>query len=575
MTSLAAVAFSGIFTSCSHDVDLSGGAQGVQKRVQQNYEEAFKSRFGEPAPTQTWGFVSTRRATTRAYIAAPSLTEAGLSFNAKMAAAGVNLAAALGTGTEYDYFKNFEKFNSWYFDDGGWEDRYYNINASVVDSDLPEGYLAQVKNIILEQIPEGGNNLAKATSTGYSITTTGGPVTLTPIYHNSNSGDKISYYYYPANQEPTVEQIKKMKKYTIGNMADPAVCNQDNYSFYRQTFSLVYEDGNGNVSYDFPEGYVINFIIQNTWVGNGTQQIYKSGGEKINGSVTPIVTEDIPNIPEFYGDGRLNVGIHKSGIDQWNLPDYFGYGITEPQTPHVAVFSIGDKNFIGFEDWKDYDFNDVIFEVTGTEGGEEIEVELDEWEELRVIAEDLTVDTNTDFDFNDVVFDVLHYTKGPKAGTVEVVLQAAGGTLPLYVAGHEVHEEFGVAQNVMVNTNAAARGHNGKDDAGTRTIPLTSNQWSGTTIEEIANSIEIKVIKDDVPYILTAPVGGIASKIGVKPNYDWCDERQDIDNKYSLTDGTSLFTEWVQGIFPASNWYTYAKKSIDEYKAAKAALNGQ
>ena len=198
---------------------------------------------------------------------------------------------------------------------------------------------------------------------------------------------------------------------------------------------------------------------------------------------------------------------------------------------------------------------------------------------MRVIAEDLTVDQNTDFDFNDVVFDVI-WTRTLTDGEVtsqevKVILQAAGGTLPLYVAGHEVHEEFGEDQNVMINTSAAAQGLRGNDNAGTREITLTDDQWSGSTIGEIAKSIEVKVIKGGQPYILEAPEGGIASKIGVDIEYEWCIEREDIDHKYSLSDGTPLFSEWVKGLYPANDWYTYAKDEIVKYKAAKAALNGE
>jgi hypothetical protein len=259
----------------------------------------------------------------------------------------------------------------------------------------------------------------------------------------------------------------------------------------------------------------------------------------------------------------------------YSLPNAVGLasGITNVETPHVAVFKIGDKNFVGFEDWTDFDYNDVIFEVTGTDGGEELPDD-DDYEEIRVIAEDLTVGQSTDFDFNDVVFDVRRYLVNTKAkhqkNDVEIILRAAGGTLPLYVDGHEVHNAFGVSVKTMVNTNAHARGLNGSDNAGIRIFPvdIDKEEADKMTIGEIANSIRVYVTKNGVDCDLEAPVGGIASKIGVKCNYEWCDEREDIDNKYKLVDGTPLFKNYVQGIFPVDGWYNYAKKEIDEYKAA-------
>lgn len=203
-------------------------------------------------------------------------------------------------------------------------------------------------------------------------------------------------------------------------------------------------------------------------------------------------------------------------------------------------------------------------------------------EKLRVIAEDLSVGENTDFDFNDVVFDVI-WTRTYSDEThttltsqdVQIKLLAAGGTLPLYVDGNEVHEKFGVDQHVMVNTNAEAKGLNGRDNISPVTWTVPNTNWSGNDIGAIANSIEVKVTKNGTDYLLSAVEGRIASKIGIRPiknqaEFVWCDEREDIDHRYSLTDGTSLFTEWVQGILPTDEWYTYAKRSIDDYRAAKA-----
>lgn len=173
----------------------------------------------------------------------------------------------------------------------------------------------------------------------------------------------------------------------------------------------------------------------------------------------------------------------------------------------------------------------------------------DEWEEIRIVAEDLTINDAagiSDFDFNDIVFDVKRYTKGPKTGTVEVILRAAGGTLPLYLSKidpeWEVHKLFGVVQSVMVNTNAV-----GGASKPIVTKTLDAGTYSGTTIQEIANSIKIIVTKNGENVELTAVKGRVASKIAVGTDYDWCNERQDIDQKYSLSDGTSLFREYVQG----------------------------
>ena len=98
----------------------------------------------------------------------------------------------------------------------------------------------------------------------------------------------------------------------------------------------------------------------------------------------------------------------------------------------------------------------------------------------RIFAEDLSVSAREDLDFNDVVFDVDVYqnfeegwvyltkvwsdgtkeelprewysSKGDGTYSAKITLQAAGGTLPLTVAGVEVHNAFDVGITTMVNT---------------------------------------------------------------------------------------------------------------------------
>ena len=913
ITGMAAMMFCGVFTSCTRDHDY--GAQTKQQQIQETYEEAFISRFGTPSPNQDWGFgpqTSLSRARTRTDVT-PTVSLIGPTFNAT-ATASINNAASVLDQSAFEFMRKYESYKN-----SGWSDNFYKIHGTVTDSEYSEDYIAQLRNIILNEIQEGQDNRSKVASTGYSVTTKeNGKVTLTPIYHNSGSGDIISYYYYPTGTTPN---IKTIKKYTIGNICDPQIChvNSDeaHMSFDRKTYTLVYEDANGNCSETFPANYIINFMITNTDLVNGTTDIYdgdaitvsseltsqgkyqvsgsdyiQSGTEvnAINGKVkirfgntlnnynefsktvsgtefymwggkfnryypgngvsgtlnggstcyyfkanetgkldvgvhrdggtlkvyeigsdwnstdyvditpsdvpgsdgqcifpvengkvyavlevngklgyygytlfnsgqsaileanalpefewgpdacgtlynqstygynkinlklgkTPVYFEkpkadsnvdgytaltegtginggfsagattyyfqpsesgvirvavalnnnkefyikdlgnnfnatdgepldgyngikvnskytgtydfnveanhvyavyakgsklgfygcefltsgggsssvpstasktSIPNEPEFYGDGSMNTEIHQLELNsvQWKSNCIRSDAGTE--TSHIAVFNINGKNYIGFEDWLDFDYNDVIFEVTNTEGGTTIEEEVDEWDEIRVIAEDLSVGQNTDFDFNDIVYDVRRYKKDTqtkhKNGDVEIVLRAAGGTLPLYLLAydedHEVHNLFNVDQYTMVNTKAKQRGLKGKDDADPVFISVTSDQLTALGINSltdeigtIAKKIPVWVYKNETQILLDAPdpAVGIASKIGVKitnDGYEWCDEREDIDHRYSLSDGTSLFRDWVQGTYISYDWYTYAKKSIDDYRAAKAA----
>lgn len=278
MTVMAAVALGGMFTGCTKDADLSGGKGSAEFNVVQNYENAFVTRFGQPAATQTWGF-GPAASGTRAVVAQPYVSVGDYTYNAQMALAWEGVDAAIESGTPQSSFDFMNSYAAWH--NSGWSDRYYDVHGTVVTSELSDEFVAAARQVIVGTgdqpglIPENVNNLAKAQSTGYSIVTTGGPVTLTPIYHYSNSGDRLSYYYYPVGQKPTAEQIKTMPKYSLGEMSNPGQGGETH--LYNNTYSLVYVDANGNCSYDFPENYVINFVISNTW-GGANDDIYKSGG---------------------------------------------------------------------------------------------------------------------------------------------------------------------------------------------------------------------------------------------------------------------------------------------------------
>lgn len=906
MTGLVAVALSGFFSGCSQEIE-TGVETTTEFNVLQKYENAFVARFGQPAEDQDWGFGSA--VGTRAVVANPYVTPSKKTYNAQMAFAWQGVEAAKASGSDESLFTDMSGFASW--NNSGWEDQFFDVHGTIVSSSstVSDETIAALTNVIVGTqekpglIPEGVNNLAKAQSTGYSIVTKGGPVTLTPIYHNSNSGDRLSYYYYPVGSKPSVEEIKRMPKYSLGNMSDPQH-NGDTH-IYRNTYSLVYVDASGNCSYDFPANYVINFVISNTWndyAGN-KDKIYQEGGitstvggseatqttvdkyaitagqtiqcgdavnapnnkiriqfskapegtetttttdapqfaqtregnhiylwstpckyytpgNGINGTLTggstcyyfkanetgylhvavgmnggtlkvydigndwdgtssspltfykdpwsndnnngvckfpveqnhvyavyaengqlsyygysflksdqsqqletnpipnnwgpidcgtkytqsdwgynkvhvrlgkeatttttpaepiyfntatagdgnhpiegypaytsgtgnnggynpgstiyfirpteagilrvafklssnkilhvedlgeygwyntsgttlirttkdasnsyygtfdinaeanhvyavyaegsklgffgceliqvtqgeagitstsQVVWKEIPRTPDYYSDGDLNAEVHNTN---------YGYGVgSAAKTSHTAVFkgTVGETEytFIGFEDWIDFDFNDVVFAITGTTPEKPqppITIPDDPTPSddpgtfvCRIIAEDLTVGENSDFDFNDVVFDIFWDSS---SSTTTIRLRAAGGELPLYVAGHEVHKEFGYTNSYpLINT-----GWDGTLEYEKRYTDFTIPGVYNT--RELANTIPVMVTKKGkneelINILLTAEQGKVASKVCVGRDYEWCRERQDIDDKFHKADGTKLFQQYV------------------------------
>jgi hypothetical protein len=196
---------------------------------------------------------------------------------------------------------------------------------------------------------------------------------------------------------------------------------------------------------------------------------------------------------------------------------------------------------------------------------------------VRIIAEDLTWGSeNGDFDFNDVIFDVQLINNG---SIIKITLLAAGGTLPLYIAGVEVHEKFGVSTSTMVNTYTDNNGNLIKDhnpvsftipnqdkknyvvdDNGNETYPPY-----GSTVKEVAWKLPVEVLKllsngNRGLVELTAPVGKAAAKVAVGNDYnEWCPERTSVDDKFfdhSLRRGKfSMYVKKEAPYAEDNSWY--------------------
>ena len=208
------------------------------------------------------------------------------------------------------------------------------------------------------------------------------------------------------------------------------------------------------------------------------------------------------------------------------------------------------------------------FSGGGEGGGETVDPVT---EEIRIIGEDLTVNQRSDFDFNDIVFDVFwtHTPGSTENQTVKIKILAAGGELPIYIGNgdnaleiHELFEAENSTRNISVKTmmNTTNGNHYYENPDGSinsnaykcPVVLLEDNWWSGTNIQDIANSIEIRVQKSGTLFVLKAPKGEAPSKIAVGTDYDWCNERQGINEKY-------YFEEWVGDKDAESKWNTWYK----------------
>ena len=189
---------------------------------------------------------------------------------------------------------------------------------------------------------------------------------------------------------------------------------------------------------------------------------------------------------------------------------------------------------------------------------------------LRVICEDLTVSEAGDFDFNDLVFDAEYVS----ANEVKVTLQAAGGTLPLYINGQEVHQLFSIANpgattdqggqidvKTMINTHADGYVGTKYSSAELPNKPVLTFRDdilpSGTTWSDDANTfatqvrdyIVITVTKTDDSGVssnitLTAEKGKTPGKVGVGTSYNWKNERQYIGDNFKKFVKDPSFAMW-------------------------------
>ena len=170
----------------------------------------------------------------------------------------------------------------------------------------------------------------------------------------------------------------------------------------------------------------------------------------------------------------------------------------------------------------------------------------------RIMAEDLTVQSSSDWDFNDAVFDY-----GFENGTAHILLQAAGGTLPLCIGGsvdangdpildaqgnvagaREVHNLFGLTNTTtMVNTGAGAT-HD--------PVPFDLTDKTYTSNDQILISVKKKVNGQEKWIAIPAVVGQPAGKFVTDTNINWVDEYANIKGAYPqfktwVTNGTGRF----------------------------------
>lgn len=330
----------------------------------------------------------------------------------------------------------------------------------------------------------------------------------------------------PSNPTANSSDLKTCNKYVIiENMQETTLQAGDE-------IQLTYYDAEGNPSENFPEGTKIGFFI-----------IPDAGADHTTGS--------IDTRRAVYSFSQMNVEPH------YSKGGYFGTGWddTTYATSHTAVFKLKNNIVVGFEDAnnyasEDYDYNDFMFTLEG------------DFEPIPEVPDPVTPQVQTytycfedmdknggDYDFNDVVLKVT----APVDGNINVSLAAAGATYALRVklgdaylfSGKEVHEVFGVTQDVMVNTGA-----------GTTCAPVTETVSVGENWNIVDNGdfyIEVEDrngLEVHIPQFQSGFTSGtVPYAIRIASDFDYPTERQSIASKYPA------FVEWAEDATSEIDWY--------------------
>ena len=499
MTGMAALAISAAFTSCSKDTDVYNSDQPKQD-IQATYEQNFIKVFGQPAANQDWGFGS--GAGTRTWNVNGNQWHDGVNYN-------YEYDAKVTTDEKNKVFNyvndknNVETVNQIPYTEY-WVTQIWNGNkdANATGAKAPASISypnqngatttiiggAQMDKLEIKETQSADswihcNNFNGADNNDWKEGGEGGRTLMT-------SSGTYSFRYTNSQSSYLSE------KYIIvpGAKIDASLAG-----FYY-------------VCFDFEKGYTDAEKAQET-------TYFTYVGVDNNGAEQAVQTFSIPG---YYTS--TNMPTDQQIKDAVNNPNY-----KEIKNVSVKGYLYGDKHCDG-----DDNYTDWIVRISPAK----VKSNYD----IRIIGEDLSAgEDGNDFDFNDVVFDV----KFTGDNTAKICIVAAGGTLPLRVAGQEVHGLFHQDTNIMINTNAADAGYPNqayeqRDNLPTFDITLTGVKAANGKNIKIEVEKEVNGVKQWVE--LKANDGEPAAKIGVKPGFDYCNERQGISSKYPR------FTQWVQNV---------------------------
>lgn len=573
VTGLAAVAISGMFTSCTHDNDSVGGSSDLG--VVETYEKAFISRFGTPSPDADWGF-------------GPTATQAGTRATGEFADhVGAYPDANMWTSKGFlapDPLTQSQKLRAQY---------YFQMNH-IVNPNRPD---YGTKDFFVQQVYDGGTDpmagkspevydaadgSTKINSGEHMDHLTAGPDHL-HIY-NFNNGT-CSTNGNVANRDQTdVNNASQQHSDEIQLMLNtPTSC----FGYANSDASCVRDDRWTLVSAATIDAFCDGDSNFKTWLADklNSGEVDKKCDDEFHRDFIGFDFDMIPGELIFSGDKQWEYGKPEYNYQPhlvsvtYHEYDYYRYDLygakyhyvsanrnqycgesqtIDPEPSDADALTLlqngwlpasgsANKTWVKVGGCNDGYFSDwIVTFMPATSGNEQSE------DVVRVIAEDMgdqATNESSDFDFNDVVFDVEYVS----ASEAKVTILAAGGTLPLTIGwdgdetnesgyiDYEVHNLLGYSETMIINTKSNVGNH--IDNVKPVTITV-SGSFDKENLAVGANAIPVKVRKNNKWYTIVAPQGKAAGKLCVGTDYEWCNERQDIYDKWKDNNG-ALFLQYV------------------------------
>ena len=411
-----------------------------------------------------------------------------------------------------------------------------------------------------------------------------GPITFTPVFSGTAYNNEMGYFYWRETDDMTEEQKKEARRNapryvfldnTYPNYEVPEtgqaniVCNDNEVPIPMEmptwmsnqdaiaqheghfvqgtTYHLAYFGDNYDYevgTYEFPEGLHVGFFM---FAGHHVQANNRCYGLRY--SIQEMNLEYGTNYQHWWAAQNAQ-GQYNPDEEDKKVGDVF-----------AVTYSYKGTIVLGFEDDVDKDENDILYFVSAPIDPP-IEITKEDQNTWIVACEDLG--GTYDYDFNDLVFEVtLHTTTtetstsgGSSAGSSvsfssEVLFRplAAGGTLPakVYLGETEIGEIHallgGSGTSTSTPINVGPKGSS-VSLSGLEPTPVNTGETYYTSIAGVLEDIKIVVTNegDKDATVITAPNrnGGVTPQMMLLPKgWDWPNEEIEIFRVYSL------FQNWV------------------------------